>query len=327
MKYTGEKCFNCGEQFGADDDVVVCPDCGTPYHRHCYKEAGKCLNDALHESKKSWQSEADIKAEKSKEKVSVQYVICPRCFHKNDPAHTECSECGFVLPPDKSANDAAERLANYASAMEHMDVNKQYFGFDPKEDFGSGVNLGEVAQFVNANTLYYLPIFKRMKDLGSKISFNIICLFCPYFFFANRKMWAWTFLSLFAAILLNLPDMIYYVGSVGADTPFLQGAAKLVSANENFIRSMMDICSAADWIIRIIACLFGNWLYFRFSVRSVSKEKHRFGGPVSPQRLGAKGGVSPLNVLVTALILAVLSFALMFVVMFIFVYLQQIGIL
>lgn len=30
------------------DDVVTCPDCGTPHHRECYQELGKCANKNLH---------------------------------------------------------------------------------------------------------------------------------------------------------------------------------------------------------------------------------------------------------------------------------------
>ena len=43
--YTG-KCFSCGEVFKDGDDIVVCPECGTPYHRECYLKEGKCINDA-----------------------------------------------------------------------------------------------------------------------------------------------------------------------------------------------------------------------------------------------------------------------------------------
>ena len=52
--YTGAKCKVCQEPFKDGDDIVVCPDCGTPYHRECYKKAGKCINDELHESGGSW---------------------------------------------------------------------------------------------------------------------------------------------------------------------------------------------------------------------------------------------------------------------------------
>lgn len=345
MKYTGDKCFSCGETFSVDDDVVVCPECGTPYHRSCYKNAGKCLNDALHESGQSWQSAEDERKaalssynsndsaqnasedETKSPDAADDEKICPRCFAKNPPEADKCEDCGFPLPTDKEANDAAKRVADYAKAVEGMDINKEYFGFNPEEEFGDGVKLGEVAQFVGPNTLYYLPLFKRMKDLGTKVSFNLICLICPYFHFAYRKMWLWTVISAIIAVILNLPEIVYAIGMTGEEMPMLSGAAKLVYENEGFIKELISMCSTVDWGVRIVLCLFGNWLYYRYSIRSVSREKQRFGGPVSPQRLGAKGGVSFLSVILTAVIVFVASGILLFGATFVFVYMQRMGVL
>ncbi len=41
MDYTGKKCPICSEKFKADDDIVVCPKCGAPYHRSCYEKGRK----------------------------------------------------------------------------------------------------------------------------------------------------------------------------------------------------------------------------------------------------------------------------------------------
>ena len=35
IDYTGLECPICGEKFTAQDDIVVCPECGAPYHRAC----------------------------------------------------------------------------------------------------------------------------------------------------------------------------------------------------------------------------------------------------------------------------------------------------
>ena len=34
-KYYGCPCEGCGEPLTLKDDIVVCPDCGAPYHRTC----------------------------------------------------------------------------------------------------------------------------------------------------------------------------------------------------------------------------------------------------------------------------------------------------
>ena len=48
-KYTGNTCPVCHKKFTADDDIVVCPDCGTPYHRACWPKEG-CVHAAQHGS-------------------------------------------------------------------------------------------------------------------------------------------------------------------------------------------------------------------------------------------------------------------------------------
>ena len=37
-KYYGCPCEGCGEPLTLQDDIVVCPDCGAPYHRTCYEK-------------------------------------------------------------------------------------------------------------------------------------------------------------------------------------------------------------------------------------------------------------------------------------------------
>lgn len=58
--YTGCKCDACQNIFKKDDDVIVCPICGTPHHRLCYKNLNNCVHADKHESDYSWES-ADFK--------------------------------------------------------------------------------------------------------------------------------------------------------------------------------------------------------------------------------------------------------------------------
>ena len=37
-RYTGNHCPVCEQEFTDNDDIVVCPDCGTPYHRACWQK-------------------------------------------------------------------------------------------------------------------------------------------------------------------------------------------------------------------------------------------------------------------------------------------------
>lgn len=321
MNYIGEQCFACGKKFENGDDVVVCPECGTPYHRVCYKEAGECINHQLHESGRSWQQE---QSEKNAAAESI-VRICPYCHHKNNPDASTCSSCGASLNNTGSSQSEKEK-PDIMSMFEEIDPNNQYLGFNPDEDF-DGASLKEVTQFVDSNTFYYIPLFKRMKDFGSKISFNAICLLFPYFYFANRKMWLWALITAFASMLFNVPTMLYIIGDQVSLLPFTQDIAGFIDANENLLISLSEICNMAYWILRICTCLFGNWLYYRFTVRSVNKLKARYGEPVSSQHLKSKGGVQPINLLLIFLILIGLTMAAYFILTFVLMLLQQAGLL
>lgn len=53
-KYVGLKCPVCGKKFTADDDIVVCPVCGAPYHRACYQKVGACIFQDKHGTSEAW---------------------------------------------------------------------------------------------------------------------------------------------------------------------------------------------------------------------------------------------------------------------------------
>ena len=46
-KYYGCPCEGCGKPLTLQDDIVVCPDCGAPYHRTCYEKMGLCIHLSL----------------------------------------------------------------------------------------------------------------------------------------------------------------------------------------------------------------------------------------------------------------------------------------
>ena len=74
VEYQGAPCQYCEKPFEENDDIVVCPECGTPYHRACYKEAGHCTNLALHAMGGSWQKirRSELEEQRRAEKRSEQ---------------------------------------------------------------------------------------------------------------------------------------------------------------------------------------------------------------------------------------------------------------
>ena len=54
MDYLNEFCPVCNIPFNKDDDIVVCPECGTPHHRGCWQAKNECANSPLHAQGFEW---------------------------------------------------------------------------------------------------------------------------------------------------------------------------------------------------------------------------------------------------------------------------------
>lgn len=303
MNFIGEKCAACGEVFTEDDDIVVCPECGSPHHRACYKAENKCANSALHGTDESWHSSAEeLHEEENNER---KFVICSACHFPNSLDAENCVRCGADLSPDEAGDEEDETV---------FGVPRPYLGFNPEEDMG-GSPLRDVADFVRTNTIYYIPIFKRMKDTGRSISFNLISFVFPPVYFANRRMWFWALLSLIVTVLLSMPLAVSYLIADGIEGSYSVFPAELIQKiydNRHTLSMLVDVCNVADMLIRVTFCLFSNKLYYRFVLKSLRRLRAHSEGELRREEIFAAGGVRILN----TLLVAVMSLAMTFVAMY-----------
>lgn len=195
MKYTGIKCPVCGIPFREDDDIVVCPDCGAPYHRHCYEKEGKCLFSDMHSTGKHWAPPAEDAAAPQSH---GDEVICPTCGHGNPPDALFCSRCGASL---HSGNPYPEQRKDTEQGNPYTNTNSspgyqnpyQNLGYQnpggpsaPDSQNGSpfqntpnpfspitlrsdepledNVTAGDIANFVQNNASYFLSVFFHKKQ-------------------------------------------------------------------------------------------------------------------------------------------------------------------
>ncbi len=293
LNYVGEKCAACGQVFTEEDDVVVCPDCGSPHHRNCYLEHGKCANEDFHFTGKKWERQ-QVK-DKAKD-----FVICPVCHFPNSKDAGSCERCGTEL----HEHIEEEAIPEPFSGMFDEEIGQPipYLGFDPNEDLG-GATVKEVSDFVRTNTIYYLPIFKRMKDIGTKISFNLTCLFFPHLYFANRKMWGWAFIAVILNIFFNIPAFLIFMAEDGSMPEAITTA---VEAHNNFLLNADRICNYLNIGVKLLFCLLGNRIYFKYILRSLKKIKESRGG-YTAAKLYETGGVKPSNMILIILIYLVIA--------------------
>ena len=96
MNYKGVSCPVCGQPFQEGDDIVVCPECGAPHHRACYKQLGHCaMEQQLHPQHLSWQNPNDQPPAAAAD--GSDDIICPNCglfCHSEDES---CPNCHFPL--------------------------------------------------------------------------------------------------------------------------------------------------------------------------------------------------------------------------------------
>lgn len=329
MNYIGEKCPVCHKDFTGDDDVVVCPECGSPHHRECYKLENKCAYEDRHGTGYKWHSDA---SEKNNSGTGEAMISCPVCHSSNKASAEICTRCGSRLCPNSQENGRTEQGNAYGQFQGNggayqgayrngdgrtdMDTVLSYLGFDPNEDMGGGSTLKDVSSFVGNNTLYYIPIFKRMKDLGTKISFNLSCLIFPNLYFANRKMWFWAIIVTVLEIICSLPSILAYMADMINEGVFSMAGTEVivnfVSNHENDLLYFGNIFGIAFWGVKIICCIFGNWLYYRFSLNSLKKLKVRgIDGTSNPAVVMAAGGAKPLNMILVLALMGVIGSAAM----------------
>jgi len=94
MRYENEPCCGCGEVLcPATDDVVVCPDCGSPMHRHCWQAASGCPKSAQHGEGFAW-CPTIIPEEPSFDQKNELGQICTECGDNCAPGDRFCDNCG-----------------------------------------------------------------------------------------------------------------------------------------------------------------------------------------------------------------------------------------
>ncbi len=262
--YTGEECLICKNKFTDDDDIVVCPECGTPYHRECYKQKKQCVNEALHKSGGSWMAE-NIAMRKKTEQENKK--ICMRCSFPNEHDAEVCEKCGIKLPPDDQRDYFNKQYDRTVKI--NLDSPEDYYGLDVSEtmDKDGKITLAEMADYVKNNKLFYIAVFKRLKNASAKISLNMIAFFFPEYYFASRKMYFWAVVVFLLKFLLGIPLTLSNIAQYNI---LSQTVVSYLQAHPvNYVVS--NLCYYFSWVLRFVAGLAANALYYRHVIKKLKK--------------------------------------------------------
>lgn len=217
MKYNDIPCAACKQPFTETDDVVVCPVCGAPHHRACWKQLGHCAFEDKHAAGYEWTSPLPEPASArpgQKEddaprrlKNGEGVATCPRCGESVFEHDIFCLHCGQRLIdvdpteperqqapdpdaprrfiPDESQDETDE---SFRPNEEFYEDFYRFGGIDPNATI-EDIPVWEYAAFVGGRKPG--AIVRRiysMKRFGSRVSVTLAALLLGPIWYFYRKM-------------------------------------------------------------------------------------------------------------------------------------------
>ena len=247
MRYSGSECAVCKTVFTENDDVVVCPVCGTPHHRECWFSTNACANTDKHAEGFEWsfpegKDPVEILKKQAEEKKKpaapdigfkngegVKY--CPKCGAINYGNDAFCMRCHAPLSEEQNGentsgssygNENADRSGTgyYRTDPRKLAYDNQrlYGGLEPNILLG-GIPVGELSEYIGGKTPgKMIRRFANAERFGNKFTFNLpAMLFGPVYCLFRKmyKLGAVVFaiffaLSLGSMALTATPEFIQY---------------------------------------------------------------------------------------------------------------------
>lgn len=300
MDYIGIDCPVCNKKFEQGDDVVVCPECGTPHHRECYEFSGHCINENKHSDNYSFDVD---KKDKENSQENDDIIACPRCKTEILKGMFYCGKCGFPVGINKNST-AQNNGQPYTMPGIGFDVFDPMGGVDPEEDMGDGVKAGEISKYVQKSTSYFSRVFNNIK-IFNRSKFNFAAFLFSGGYLLYRKMYKIG--SIITAILLALMLTEVYM----MFTPEYQNLISTLNDAMNSTRSyssMIDVyiglsgiqqfmmifiygSAVIQLILKIVVGVKANKWYFKHCKKQIVFLKENSGEKASAD-LETKGGVN-----------------------------------
>ncbi len=284
FRFLNEKCPTCNNAFQDDDDIVVCPDCGTPHHRACYKENNKCGNHEKHSEGYQWEPTfvPIDDTDEAEEDVVLSF---------NQP---------LSLNQIPGGTNTSPLLLNTLNAF-------------PKE-LEDGIKTEDVTISVRQEFPKYFRKFQQIKD--GRITFNWAAFFfAPYWFFFRKlhKLGA-LFLALFILIssmgflppALRFSEAVYNLEvefteigeSIETEEEYKEAVTnmtgemtKILSENKAGITITLSQ-SLASSVISIFIGFNANKWYYKHTISNIKKTYDENKPEEIKEKLFLRGGVA-----------------------------------
>lgn len=308
MFYDNKVCDGCSEVMLEGDDIVVCPECGTPQHRECYNKNNECVNAHLHAEGFDWR-EAH-KADETPEPPSEE-----------KPDNAEFAGAQNEPPLSNAEYSSREERPN-TPPMPEFRIDGVYIKgqtYDADEDLG-GATVREVVTYTQINFKHYI---KRLVKNRNKKSFFLSWNWGAFFFgpawFFYRKLYKLgiIFLALAVSATIAVSPLIPAVSDAAAKLEPLYTewydaieanssspteetqaevdrlSAEIMATGKKALPYTLAIFGASYLIAQIIPALIANYFYRQKMMEDIKFAKQATSDPgVLRYSLMRRGGVS-----------------------------------
>lgn len=314
LKYV--QCPYCQKPFADGDDVVVCPECGAPAHRDCWKKRGGCLYESKHDAGYTWEIPYSKEREEAERKAQEEEAARRNARTFGDGADRKQAD----TRPDGMPFD--NEYGNYASYTtgDHGEMKPTVRVIGPDEMLGD-FRVREYGEVIQNNKNRYIPKFFVMENTKRNIVGNIAAFFFPTLWSAYRRMYALALILVLAQFLVplfSLDSVIEYYSEAAtlAEQYVLTNAQDQEAAQEamNAILEKMPEPPLALQVnhyvilaIHILMGLFANTIYKRHCEQLLTKAKAIEKPEEQAVFIKRRGGTS----VIAAILFAAILFTLM----------------
>ncbi|MDL2254104.1 DUF2628 domain-containing protein [Ruminococcaceae bacterium OttesenSCG-928-I18] len=317
-----DSCQVCHKPFAKGEDVVICPSCGAPYHRECYKKEGQCVYEHKHREgfeytpaggaaqpeAASGPQEAGGPAAQAGAQNSAG-IVCPNCQTINERPNIFCERCGYPLHSEAVKGQGPAQGQAPATPPPFMmgvpptfEQASGYGGTELKGEF-DGIPKQDWAAFIGPSVPVYFARMEQQDRRGGKISFTFSAFFFGTFYFAYRKMWGWAAIAFATYLLFSAPSILWVLMDAGIPVfaGFTLDSLATASAVANYL----------SFARNLLFGVFALYLYRRHAAKQIRSLQQNTPPPGAYQlALQQKGGVSILGIFLVIAVFFAVSFLL-----------------
>lgn len=279
--YEGLSCPVCLKVFTSHDDIVVCPQCGLPHHRACWKSVGHCYEQDRHGTEQQWSRQ---RAQAQPTASSVNKNVCNKCQFENAQYAEFCSRCGTQLVMDDWHSHSDEHSSEYTYAPNSG-------GFSPfSSETIENVNVAELDAIVGTNSAYYLDRFRRIERKQGG-GWNWAAFLLSPFWLFYRKQYLLGTCYLLVYLITNITYSLVSFSLQGLEVETITTDIMIATMQKHILFYPCMVLLGIWLTMKIVIALKGNAYYFSHCKKKIKSAKSET-SDLSLTELSTYGGVS-----------------------------------